>query len=110
VPVIHAAQSLSILEIAAELQRLQALGAAGRLGEAELTGGTFTLSNIGSIGGTYASPVILTPQVSCMLVLHVCSGVAASLIVYQTLLGHFSELQDSQHRYGYRTASFRTAV
>jgi pyruvate/2-oxoglutarate dehydrogenase complex dihydrolipoamide acyltransferase (E2) component len=64
VPVIHAAQSLSILEIAAELQRLQALGAAGRLGEAELTGGTFTLSNIGSIGGTYASPVILTPQVS----------------------------------------------
>jgi 2-oxoisovalerate dehydrogenase E2 component (dihydrolipoyl transacylase) len=66
VPVIHAAQSLSILEIAAELQRLQALGAAGRLGEAELTGGTFTLSNIGSIGGTYASPVILTPQVSSM--------------------------------------------
>jgi pyruvate/2-oxoglutarate dehydrogenase complex dihydrolipoamide acyltransferase (E2) component len=66
VPVIHAAQSLSILEIAAELQRLQALGAAGRLGEAELTGGTFTLSNIGSIGGTYASPVILTPQVSCI--------------------------------------------
>ena len=37
---------------------------ANKLGEKELTGGTFTLSNIGSIGGTYASPVILAPQVA----------------------------------------------
>ena len=42
----------------------EALGAAGKLGEAQLTGGTFSLSNIGNIGGTYMSPVIMVPQVA----------------------------------------------
>lgn len=42
-------QLLSIFQIAQELNRLQALGAAGQLGTAELGGGTFTLSNIGSV-------------------------------------------------------------
>jgi hypothetical protein len=43
--------------------RLQDLGIRGKLGEADLTGGTMALSNIGSIGGTYAKPVIIPPQV-----------------------------------------------
>ncbi|CAM9326563.1 unnamed protein product [Scytosiphon promiscuus] len=63
VPSISAVEEMSVLDIAEELNTLQRLGAAGKLGEAELTGTTFTLSNIGSIGGTYASPVILHPQV-----------------------------------------------
>ncbi|CAM9586328.1 unnamed protein product [Ascophyllum nodosum] len=63
VPCISAVQERSVLDIAEELNALQRLASAGKLGEAELTGTTFTLSNIGSIGGTYASPVILHPQV-----------------------------------------------
>lgn len=63
VPNIKAVQRLSVIEIAAELNRLQALGAAGRLGPTELGGGTFSLSNIGVVGGTYLSPVIVVPQV-----------------------------------------------
>uniref|UniRef100_A0A3P8S0J9 Dihydrolipoamide acetyltransferase component of pyruvate dehydrogenase complex n=1 Tax=Amphiprion percula TaxID=161767 RepID=A0A3P8S0J9_AMPPE len=64
VPNVKNVQLLSVLEIAQELNRLQTLGAAGQLGAADLSGGTFTLSNIGSIGGTYAKPVILPPEVT----------------------------------------------
>ncbi|XP_040263579.1 lipoamide acyltransferase component of branched-chain alpha-keto acid dehydrogenase complex, mitochondrial [Bufo bufo] len=64
VPNVKNVQVRSIFEIAAELNRLQSLGVSGQLGAAELTGGTFTLSNIGSIGGTYAKPVILPPEVA----------------------------------------------
>ncbi|XP_065101223.1 lipoamide acyltransferase component of branched-chain alpha-keto acid dehydrogenase complex, mitochondrial [Paramisgurnus dabryanus] len=64
VPNVKNVQMLSVFEIAVELNRLQTLGATGQLGTSELTGGTFTLSNIGSIGGTYAKPVILPPEVA----------------------------------------------
>ncbi|XP_016060058.1 PREDICTED: lipoamide acyltransferase component of branched-chain alpha-keto acid dehydrogenase complex, mitochondrial [Miniopterus natalensis] len=64
VPNVKDVQARSVLEVAAELNRLQQLGAGGQLGTAELAGGTFTLSNIGSIGGTYAKAVILPPEVA----------------------------------------------
>ncbi|XP_051551114.1 lipoamide acyltransferase component of branched-chain alpha-keto acid dehydrogenase complex, mitochondrial [Myxocyprinus asiaticus] len=64
VPNVKNVQMLSVFEIAVELNRLQTLGVSGQLGTADLTGGTFTLSNIGSIGGTYAKPVILPPEVA----------------------------------------------
>ncbi|KAK7100501.1 lipoamide acyltransferase component of branched-chain alpha-keto acid dehydrogenase complex, mitochondrial-like [Littorina saxatilis] len=63
VPKVKNVQSLSVFEIASELMRLQSLGSAGKLGTTDITGGTFSLSNIGSIGGTYARPVILPPEV-----------------------------------------------
>ncbi|KAL3868353.1 hypothetical protein ACJMK2_041167 [Sinanodonta woodiana] len=64
VPNVKNVQSLTIFEIASELNRLQTLGDAGKLGAEDLTGGTFSLSNIGSIGGTYARPVIVPPEVA----------------------------------------------
>jgi pyruvate/2-oxoglutarate dehydrogenase complex dihydrolipoamide acyltransferase (E2) component len=42
-------QSLSMFELAAELNRLQSLGYGGKLGTSDLTGGTFSLSNIGAV-------------------------------------------------------------
>lgn len=36
----------------------------GTLTEAQLSGGTFSISNIGSVGGTYAAPVVVLPQVA----------------------------------------------
>jgi 2-oxoisovalerate dehydrogenase E2 component (dihydrolipoyl transacylase) len=39
------------------------LGAKGELGRDDLTGGTFTISNIGTIGGTYTRPVLVVPEV-----------------------------------------------
>lgn len=64
VPVIKNVQNLSILEIAAEMNRLAKLGQDGMLGAADLSDGTFSISNVGSIGGTYVNPIIVAPQVA----------------------------------------------
>lgn len=60
-------QDKSILELAAELGRLQAAAAANKLAQADTSGGTLTLSNIGSIGGTYATPLVNPPEASARL-------------------------------------------
>jgi 2-oxoisovalerate dehydrogenase E2 component (dihydrolipoyl transacylase) len=64
VPNIKNVQNLSLMEISVELNRLSALGEQGKLGEADLKGGTFSISNVGTIGGTYASPILVVPEVA----------------------------------------------
>ncbi len=108
VPNVKSVQDKSVFEIAADLARLQALGVDGKLGKEDLSGGSFTLSNIGtcprpprdpslvsasphrpllilrlasssrthscppralspgpgSIGGTYAAPILVAPEVA----------------------------------------------
>lgn len=64
VPVIHNVQNKSLFDITADLMSLQQKASTGKLGEQDLKGGTFTLSNIGSIAGTYATPVLVVPQVA----------------------------------------------
>ncbi|KAL2159185.1 hypothetical protein VTH06DRAFT_2617 [Thermothelomyces fergusii] len=66
VPVIKNVGSLNILDIAAELARLQGLANAGKLSPQDMTGGTITVSNIGNIGGTYLSPVVVEREVAIL--------------------------------------------
>jgi 2-oxoisovalerate dehydrogenase E2 component (dihydrolipoyl transacylase) len=66
VPVIKNVASLNILSIAAELSRLQALATQGKLKPADFQGGTITVSNIGNVGGTYVSPVIVEREVAIL--------------------------------------------
>lgn len=66
VPVIRDVQNLSIESIASEINRLSGLARNGKLTSVDLSGATFTLSNIGSIGGTAVAPVIVTPQVGIL--------------------------------------------
>ncbi|KAI1105221.1 2-oxoacid dehydrogenases acyltransferase-domain-containing protein [Jackrogersella minutella] len=66
VPVIKNVGARSVLSVAAELSRLQSQAAAGRLSHQDLSGGTITVSNIGNIGGTYVSPVIVDREVAIL--------------------------------------------
>ncbi|KAJ2871338.1 hypothetical protein FB639_004488 [Coemansia asiatica] len=63
VPNIKNVQTKSLVQIAAELRDLVARGKAGGLSNGDLRGGTFTLSNVGMIGGTYLSPVVVSSEV-----------------------------------------------
>ena len=66
VPNIKNVGSLSIISIGTELLRLQSLARANKLSATDLTGGTITVSNIGSIGGTYVSPIIVSNEVAIL--------------------------------------------
>ncbi|KAI0136996.1 2-oxoacid dehydrogenase acyltransferase [Xylariales sp. AK1849] len=66
VPVIKNVGERNILSIAAELNRLQAAAHAGKLSVQDFSGGTITVSNIGNIGGTYLSPVIVEKEVAIL--------------------------------------------
>ncbi|KAI1810772.1 2-oxoacid dehydrogenase acyltransferase [Poronia punctata] len=66
VPVIKNVEDRNLLSIAAELARLQSLAAAGKLSMQDLSGGTITVSNIGNIGGTYVSPIIVDKEVAIL--------------------------------------------
>ena len=66
VPVIKAVNARSITSIAQEILRLSQLGQAGKLSNIDLTGGTITVSNIGSIGGEVVAPVIVEGQLAIM--------------------------------------------
>ncbi|KAF9887802.1 hypothetical protein FE257_009608 [Aspergillus nanangensis] len=66
VPNIKDVASRSIIDIAAEISRLSALGKEGKFSPADLSGGTITVSNIGNIGGTYVAPVIVPNEVAIL--------------------------------------------
>ncbi|WP_419571621.1 dihydrolipoyllysine-residue acetyltransferase [Rheinheimera sp.] len=64
VPNIRGCQEKSILQIATELTKLTEAAREGRVSPADLKGGTITISNIGAIGGTVATPIINKPEVA----------------------------------------------
>ncbi|WP_431026325.1 dihydrolipoyllysine-residue acetyltransferase [Halomonas sp. H5] len=68
VPNVKGVEELSLLEIAAEVSRLTEAAREGRVAQADLTGGTVTISNIGALGGTYAVPIINAPEAAIVAI------------------------------------------
>ena len=66
VPVIKNADRKGIAELAKETSDLAAKAREGKLPLAEMQGGTFTISSLGSIGGTYFTPIINAPEVAIL--------------------------------------------
>ena len=67
VPVLRDADRKNIPQIATELVDLAERSRGGALTLEDFQGGTFTISNLGSIGGTYSTPIINPPQVAILL-------------------------------------------
>lgn len=59
VPNVKNVQNKSVFDIAVDLNRLHELGLTGKLSPDDLTGGTFTLSNIGSVSGPGVSHIVM---------------------------------------------------
>jgi pyruvate dehydrogenase E2 component (dihydrolipoamide acetyltransferase) len=66
VPVIKDADRKGIVQIARETAELGAKARDGKLGPAEMSGATFTISSLGSIGGTTFTPIINAPEVAIL--------------------------------------------
>lgn len=66
VPVVRDVQDKPILTIAAEMDDLFARAREGRCTPAELSGSTFTITGVGSIGGVLATPILNRPEVAIL--------------------------------------------
>jgi 2-oxoglutarate dehydrogenase E2 component (dihydrolipoamide succinyltransferase) len=69
VPVVHGADQLSFAEIEKEIERLAGLARQNKLSIADLSGGTFTISNGGVYGSLLSTPILNPPQ-SAILGMH----------------------------------------
>ena len=66
VPVIRDADRKGVLQIAAEMAELSTRAREGKLAPAQMQGGTFSISSLGGIGGTYFTPIINAPEVAIL--------------------------------------------
>ncbi len=66
VPVIRDVDQKNIVQISTELQALAEKAKARKLSLDEMEGGSFTISNLGGIGGTYFTPIVNVPEVAIL--------------------------------------------
>ena len=66
VPVIRDADQKGILQISTEMSTLAAKARDGKLSPADMSGGCFSISSLGGIGGRYFTPIINAPEVAIL--------------------------------------------
>jgi pyruvate dehydrogenase E2 component (dihydrolipoamide acetyltransferase) len=66
VPVVKNADHKSIKQLAEEISQLSEKARAGQLSLEEVQGGTFTITNVGGVGGVFATPIINWPEVGIL--------------------------------------------
>lgn len=66
VPVIKQADTLSVGDIAREMQRLSALAREKKLKPSDMQGGCFSISSLGGIGGGVFTPIVNAPEVAIL--------------------------------------------
>lgn len=68
VPVLRDVNRLTIPQIAQALAEISVKARNNQFGLDDMRGGTFTISNLGAIGGTYSTPIINHPEAAILLV------------------------------------------
>jgi pyruvate dehydrogenase E2 component (dihydrolipoamide acetyltransferase) len=66
VPVIKDADTKGVLQISQEMSALAAKAREGKLSPADMSGGCFSISSLGGIGGRYFTPIINAPEVAIL--------------------------------------------
>ncbi|MFT4035451.1 MAG: 2-oxo acid dehydrogenase subunit E2 [Patulibacter sp.] len=66
VPVVRDVDRKGVLELAGEVGELSAKARAGKLMPAQMSGGTFSISSLGGIGGTGFTPIVNAPEVAIL--------------------------------------------
>lgn len=101
VPVIKNADTLNLVGITKQVNDLAARARAGKLTPDEISGGTYTISNVGSFGNVMGTPIINQPQVAIMAVGAIKKKPAVIETEHGDLIGirHFMYLS---HSYDHR--------
>ena len=66
VPVIKDADHMTMIDLAVELGAISKKARAGQIDLKDLQGGTFTISNLGGIGGSFFTPIVNAPEVAIL--------------------------------------------
>ena len=66
VPVIRDADQKNMIELAKDLGAIAGKAREGQIGLSDLQGGTFTITNLGGIGGTFFTPIVNSPEVAIL--------------------------------------------
>ncbi len=88
VPVVKAADQKSVADLAAEIRALARSARERSLDLADLKGGTFSVTNVGVIGGDFATPIINYPEVAILATMKIADRarvVDGAVVVKRTL-------------------------
>ena len=66
VPVVRDCDKKGVIEIAQETSALAKKAREGKLGPADMSGGCFSISSLGGIGGTHFTPIVNAPEVAIL--------------------------------------------
>jgi 2-oxoglutarate dehydrogenase E2 component (dihydrolipoamide succinyltransferase) len=101
VPVIKNADQLNLLGIAKKVNDLANRARANKLTPDEISGGTYTVTNVGSFGNVMGTPIINQPQVAIMAV----GAIKKKPVVIETENGDFIGIRQMMflsHSYDHR--------
>ncbi len=111
VPVVRDADGKTIIELAREIAELVALARARKATREQLTGGTYTVNNLGAIGGQMGTPIIRLPEVGILGFGRISDRVVAvngSPVVRPTIM--LSSVGDHRLHDGDTLGAFTSAV